>query len=327
MHPAPSSIMVEEEKFCCKACDKQFSTAKILKRHMLESHPVSTDETLEFVCQECGKNFKRNSNLQRHISSVHGKLGADQAVVDETKSHHCQHCDAKFRQKCHLKEHMLIHSGARYHCNICDKHFSRIHTLRVHLATCHDMPHLDITENKDAASASVSYNGEGRELHHHSEACKKIAYMSHKDHVDFLLACGSIFCNEEERLLPEGPLEKGEAASPSCASHMKCRHKECTTTTTTATNSSSCSSSSRNPPGTEDPIDSTCDHFKRAHLVKHGDHYDVAFNGFLWNSTDGEEKNGSAALYVSHGPLLLNDINDGVEGFLEFVQKDINLSP
>lgn len=237
--------------------------------------------------------------------------------------------------------------------------------------------------------------------------------MRHDDHIDFLLACGSIFCNGEERLLQDGYLELDEGGggggigSGSCGAHstfpsvngapiecgstehqIQCPHKECATARNNSNDSGSSSSSSSSsgdhttlsklkmnaciasnssigdrgvsvdsyqnvvhPPPSDSSClrscvhaEAGCLHFKNAHLVKHGDHFDLAFNGYLWSSVDssgtstnrnarndnGNDLGGSGsgsgsnsgALYVSHGPLAISEIDDGVEGFLDFLQQD-----
>lgn len=263
-------MVTTNEEFRCEKCQRTFSTKKVLTRHVRETH----EQDATFSCPECGKTFSRNSNLLRHMAVHRAEKGGD----NEDRKHVCSHCNARFRQKCHLTEHLLIHTGTRFPCKACDKTFSRMQTLKSHMLTVHGI------------------NGHEGSTHDHIK-CKKIAYMTHDDHIDFLLSCGSITCQSEERILPDSQLDSTRTVDNFAATHLHCRHENCWA----------------HAAADKDP----CDHIRHAKVVKHGDHYDIAFNGFLWNNADEDS-------FVNHGPFELTEINDGVEGFLEFLHADIN---
>ena len=62
-------IMVHEEQKC-KSCDKSFSQARDLKKHIHTVHEGHKDHKCEF----CGKSFSQGGNLKGHINRIHKAL-------------------------------------------------------------------------------------------------------------------------------------------------------------------------------------------------------------------------------------------------------------
>ncbi len=281
------------DEFRCEQCDKTFSTKKILNRHIRELH-ISKLIGGEIPCDKCGKTFSRQSNLIRHIAAVHSES-------DQQKNYkHCCHvCGAKFKQKCHLNEHSLIHIGVRHICSHCGHSFSRAQSLKLHISTHHT--HKGNNIDGDLSSTT------NRSKDH----CKKIAYMNHDDHIDFLLTCGSILCNSVERVLPDGFLGDGNSHTDGEVADKSTKEKEIIERT-----------EGRNSVPDQLKFD-VSEHFRRARVVKHGDHFDIALDGYLWNKLEGDTV-GSTQTYVNHGTFPITEIDDGVEGFLEFLSTDLD---
>lgn len=231
--------MTDEGEQRCDQCGRVFSTKKILRRHIRETHVE--EAALQFRCSECGKRFSRNSNLVRHML-VHKGEGI------EDKKHHCPYCDAKFRQRCHLSEHTLIHSGTRFTCKTCRKSFSRNQPLKSHMQCAHGMDKCAVDEESC------------QHLH-----CKKIAFMTHDGHIDFLLSCGSISCHSSERVLP---VDKAVGSKESkTEATLQCPHEECGSHTAEK--------------------DLWCDPFKKARVVKHGGSLRYRFQWILMEQRRG----------------------------------------
>jgi hypothetical protein len=195
----------------CIQCDKQFSTVKILRRHMLESHPANPDDVVQFSCLCCDKKFTRAGNLQRHVHAMHNPnkvvappsspknaniatCALEMATVEEktdnaSKTHCCLTCGSKFRQLCHLKEHMLIHNGVKFSCAVCAKYFSRLRTWRSHMEKYHSWVgsshSLDDDDDKDADTASCSLTSTESSTDSTSVSSGKIPYPYGDSHSPF----------------------------------------------------------------------------------------------------------------------------------------------
>ncbi len=60
--PAPSVLS-------CQVCQKPFTTARMLKRHV-KCH----SETKKYSCEHCGKGFNDAFDLKRHVRTHTGKF-------------------------------------------------------------------------------------------------------------------------------------------------------------------------------------------------------------------------------------------------------------
>ena len=90
------------DKFC-QACNKTFTRARDLKRHIMAVH----QKRRPHKCSLCPKKFATKSGLNRHVSGVHAKEMA----------HECHICHRKFNQRCSLTRHMKVHAKFNRLCN------------------------------------------------------------------------------------------------------------------------------------------------------------------------------------------------------------------
>lgn len=79
------------------------------------------------ACDLCDKTFNFKSNLSKHRKTVHRAMF----------SHVCRLCDRRFAFAEDLKNHMTSHTGERLCCNLCNKTFSCLSTLRKHKKSVH----------------------------------------------------------------------------------------------------------------------------------------------------------------------------------------------
>ncbi len=104
-----------KKEFCCKYCDKTYTSLGALKMH-IRTH------TLPCKCQVCGKAFSRPWLLQGHIRTHTGE-----------KPFQCPHCGRAFADRSNLRAHLQTHSEVKkYSCKGCSKTFSRMSLLVKH---------------------------------------------------------------------------------------------------------------------------------------------------------------------------------------------------
>ena len=85
-------IGTSSKKPVCPACNKTFSTGKILKRH-IKIH--SEEKTYQCSEQDCNLSFKRKDHLNRHMRKHNGE-----------KPFSCDLCNEKFPYLKSLHRHM-----------------------------------------------------------------------------------------------------------------------------------------------------------------------------------------------------------------------------
>ena len=148
----PKTEPNEKKKNECEVCKKVFSTLGNMRNHYLTIHqdyrPYVCDypgcnkkysissryqvhrRTHEgkkpFLCQICNKSFNEKGNLKTHLR-FHSELRPFQ----------CPHCSKNYKTNGHLKDHIEIQHNKikKYICNICNKKFGRISTLKAHIRT------------------------------------------------------------------------------------------------------------------------------------------------------------------------------------------------
>ncbi|XP_058452794.1 zinc finger protein 420-like [Malaya genurostris] len=140
----------------CQYCDKVFSRATHLRRHLLthtkEKHfkckiclkPFSRSDHLSihestfhsqerpFPCQLCEKSFKRAEHLRTHVESKHSESAVSK------KQEFCDICNKGFTSARYLDVHKKTHSEEKvYNCKSCDLKFSEKNDHRQHMKREH----------------------------------------------------------------------------------------------------------------------------------------------------------------------------------------------
>ena len=136
----------------CEICKKSFSTLGNMRNHFLTIHQnyrpykcefpgctkrysilsryqvhLRTHEGKKpFLCQICNKSFNEKGNLKTHLR-FHSELRPFQ----------CPQCTKSYKTNGHLKDHIEIQHKKikKYICDICNKKFGRISTLKAHIKT------------------------------------------------------------------------------------------------------------------------------------------------------------------------------------------------
>ncbi|KAH8358850.1 hypothetical protein KR093_002902 [Drosophila rubida] len=103
------------------ACDVCPKTFKT--NGALVSHQKRHLKLVEYNCEYCGKGFVESSNLRRHIMALH----------TSERPHTCIICQRGFSRVYLLELHLRTHTGERpYACSHCDRSFAQLSVLRTH---------------------------------------------------------------------------------------------------------------------------------------------------------------------------------------------------
>ena len=114
-----------EETIPCDQCDEIFSNKVYLKRHKGRKHIKSR----KFPCPQCEKKFHHKPDVRGHINQVHSTCEPFQ----------CPICPSKLKTHSSWRFHRKIHQDRVGHfpCELCNKIFSRRHSLDAHIKACH----------------------------------------------------------------------------------------------------------------------------------------------------------------------------------------------
>lgn len=114
-------------------CGRTIATSRALMTHY-ESHYKKS----KFRCDECKKNFKTQTNYQNHMTSYH-RISLSGRI--EEKNFQCSQCGKSFKQARHLAVHNNSHLPNdlkfTHECNLCEKRYSSVFSLRQHIKHVH----------------------------------------------------------------------------------------------------------------------------------------------------------------------------------------------
>lgn len=146
-----SNSLVEEDKFTCFKCDKQFLNQTLLFRHQTRVHNMSGtatngswDQVDIFSCDLCNDNFESQKDLSDHKDFVHGAAEHSDNYIAEM--HCCSLCNNVYKSRRSLTIHLRsAHKNAKNNysesnrstswscCTICEAHFSTGDQLAEHV--------------------------------------------------------------------------------------------------------------------------------------------------------------------------------------------------
>ncbi len=118
--------------FECEKCDLTFPTNAKLKLHMGRLHGIRP-----FKCDFCGIKFALESRLKKHQSKFHSERNGASKIAKRPLI--CERCDKTFSNVIGLRLHIrTVHLGEkRYKCDFCDKSFTQSHNLKHHIYVNH----------------------------------------------------------------------------------------------------------------------------------------------------------------------------------------------
>ena len=129
----------QQNPYCCKICDKGFTTKYVYERHIMENHKAHKQT---YDCAECDNKYTSERSLIRHIEAKHSE--------EICKCDVCDKCFArrdvltkhrKFVHQIGIKKVILpgVNEKDNYlDCNICEKIFKGRFNLNRHLETVHN---------------------------------------------------------------------------------------------------------------------------------------------------------------------------------------------
>ena len=90
--------MLQEKKFKCDTCDKEFAYKKSLTAHNRIKHSsrATTISPKKYACTQCEKSYDYKNLLDYHVQSSH---------ANNSKKYACDHCGQVYTSKQNLKKH------------------------------------------------------------------------------------------------------------------------------------------------------------------------------------------------------------------------------
>ncbi|CRK95022.1 CLUMA_CG008508, isoform A [Clunio marinus] len=126
------AIYISDNPFFCDidGCFTAFKTEIILWEHVKKIHEhfqFHQPPQPQTTCHVCGKIYKQKKNLKQHL------------LYHQPPKHCCEICNRKMYTRGELTVHIRnVHDGRKdFQCHICDKKFTKSHTLKQHMIRIH----------------------------------------------------------------------------------------------------------------------------------------------------------------------------------------------
>lgn len=96
----------------CNQCNRNFSSASMLKSHIAAQHGGDKIYTCEQL--NCGKGFFYQSDLVGHLKKAHNIISTRNAKSNaKSDSYKCQHCRKQFQTSQSLRQHLETHRAGK----------------------------------------------------------------------------------------------------------------------------------------------------------------------------------------------------------------------
>ena len=114
----------DHSEFQCEECNTKCRTKKEVEDHAKLAHR----EVAWNACLRCDKNFQERTELQSHIMEAH----------KDKQAYECEKCDKVFKTEEEHKLHTItVHAENVFNCQICNKPYTSMASLRRHDWRCH----------------------------------------------------------------------------------------------------------------------------------------------------------------------------------------------
>ncbi|XP_066253815.1 uncharacterized protein [Euwallacea similis] len=130
-HDSSNVSLYNSEDYKCKNCDKSFSKAMSLQRHLRKKHQYGY-----FFCGPCGLTFETSADASSHRRTMeHRYVWLEKKIVKRGKLRRmCEYCDEVFPNFLLLKEHLKSqHPDHKIRCPYCGENFTISQELTNHM--------------------------------------------------------------------------------------------------------------------------------------------------------------------------------------------------
>ena len=197
------------EKHTCPHCDKIFSTL-----HYLQTHLFIVHKAISPICSNCKKGFLNQDDYVVHMDKCQMKPlkihSTGKTASSVFKRHNCPHCDKIFTTVHYLQIHLFYNHKAISHiCSSCKKGFLNQDDYVVHMNECQCKPLNTFSMEKPGSSLSKR---------HTCPHCDKIygslhylenhLFYNHKDISHICRSCKKGFLNQDDYLTHMDKCEK-----------------------------------------------------------------------------------------------------------------------
>ena len=117
---------VTEKRFECDQCNFKAKVARSLTLHKKRKH----QKIKEDICYICGKAFADAASLKGHMKARH---------LEEPRQYVCDKCGATYPFEMSLRRHVSLKHPVYYLCTCCEKLFTSLKKLKVHLLNDHNI--------------------------------------------------------------------------------------------------------------------------------------------------------------------------------------------
>ena len=131
-------------KYMCAQCNKEFTIFDALLEHVKITHPY-------YECHICRALCRTKKHYTSHMYDVHGinetnlrnyilEISEKLFVKDfKSKQYKCKYCELTFAEEIYYYKHLYKHIDKMIEvCNICQKRFSTVEALKIHMKKEHN---------------------------------------------------------------------------------------------------------------------------------------------------------------------------------------------
>lgn len=212
----------DNEHFQCQFCDVKFATEAFLNLHILKKHETKSDVSKNATkpsCQFCNATFQRRCDMLRHIRRLHTETflfpTKRRRRTDIKYTVFCDICNKGYTRRYDMEKHRNVKHpncqksevsdevnfkilsekrekkrvrrkrheiNAEYHCDLCNKGFTRKYDMQKHRAIKHPsapkLPALP-TQNHTSLLQSCKVPSDDNKTYYKCQTCGKLFHQSY----------------------------------------------------------------------------------------------------------------------------------------------------